>query len=52
MTTTHPDYESVSVADFRAKVACHLSRAQRKIPNVVPADVFDDAPEGDGRSRG
>lgn len=38
---SHPDYESVSVADFRAKVAGHLARAQRKIPRAVPHDVFD-----------
>jgi hypothetical protein len=33
----------VSVADFRAKVAGHLARAQRKIPHAVPQDVFDKA---------
>lgn len=33
----------ISVADFRATVAGHLARAQRKIPHVVPGDVVEDA---------
>ena len=40
---SHPDIGTLSVADFRAKVAGHLSRAQRKIPHAVPHDVFDEA---------
>jgi hypothetical protein len=33
----------ISVADFRAKVAGHLARAQRKMPTKVPHDCFDPA---------
>lgn len=40
---SHPDIGTLSVADFRAKVAGHLSRAQRKIPHALPHDVFDEA---------
>lgn len=32
----------ITVADFRAKVAGHLARAQRKIPHAVPNDVVED----------
>lgn len=39
----HPDYSTLTVADFRAKVAGHLARAQRKIPHALPDDVFDPA---------